>query len=159
MRSTVITVGSGEPVTVPGSGPSTVPDTTVTVPDDNTVYVVAGTPNLTGYNWNGAIDTGNDMKKQGSVYTFTFEGVESIGEEMQIKIVANNENGQTWIGDKYGQNVTFTVTKVTDVTITYNPATQDISVTGDGVEMITELKIDSMRIAGAADDAKGNWLN
>ncbi len=132
---------------------------TAPIIDDGTIYVVAGTPNLTGYDWNGSIDTGNDMQRQGNVFVHTFPNVDIIDEEFQIKVVANKDGEQTWIGDENGFNIPFKVTKVTDVTVTFDPATNAITVSGDGVVMITELEIDSMRIAGAADEAKGEWLH
>ena len=122
-------------------------------------YVVAGTPNLTGFNWSGSPDTGHVLEMDGSVYRYTFENVDVIDEEMQIKVVENIGTHQYWYGDENDQNICFKVTKETDVTITFDPATSKITVSGDGVEMITELKIDAMRVAGKADEAKGNWLN
>ena len=114
-------------------------------------YVVAGTPNLTGFNWSGSPDTGHVLEMDGSVYCYTFENVDVIDEEMQIKVVENIGTHQSWYGDENDQNICFKVTKETDVTITFDPATRIVTVSGDGVEMITELKIDAVRVAGKAD--------
>ncbi len=123
-------------------------------------YVVAGTPNLTGFNWSGSPDTGNVLEEDGDVYSFTFPGVDVLNEEMQIKIVANKQGGDpVWIGDENGQNIAFKVTEVSDVKISFDPATNKITVSGDGVEMITDLVINNIIIAGAADESKGSWLN
>lgn len=123
-------------------------------------YVVAGTPNLTGFNWSGLPDTGNVLEEDGDVYSFTFPGVDVLNEEMQIKIVANKQGGDpVWIGDENGQNIAFKVTEVSDVKISFDPATNKIMVSGDGVEMITDLVINNIIIAGAADESKGSWLN
>ncbi|MEE0674841.1 MAG: dockerin type I domain-containing protein [Ruminococcus sp.] len=123
-------------------------------------YVVAGTPNLTGFNWSGSPDTGHVLEMDGSVYCYTFENVDVLNEEMQIKIVANKQGGDpVWIGDENGQNIAFKVTEVSDVKISFDPATNKITVSGDGVEMITDLVINNIIIAGAADESKGSWLN
>ncbi len=133
---------------------------TISVTPSEPVYVVAGSANLTGYNWSGSPDTGNVLEKDGDVYSFTFPGVDVLNEEMQIKIVANKQGGDpVWIGDENGQNIAFKVTEVSDVKISFDPATNKITVSGDGVEMITDLVINNIIIAGAADESKGNWLN
>ncbi len=133
---------------------------TISVTPSEPVYVVAGSANLTGYNWSGSPDTGNVLEEDGDVYSFTFPGVEVLNEEMQIKIVANKQGGNpVWIGDENGQNIAFKVTEVSDVKISFDPATNKITVSGDGVEMITDLVINNIIIAGAADESKGSWLN
>ncbi len=138
-----------------------VEETTVVAPVDDTVYVVAGTPNFTGYNWNGSPDTGLILEPDGDGYSYTFENVDTVGDEMQVKVVGNAADGkQTWYGDDKGQNVTFKVTKPTDVKVYFDPATGTVSVSGDGVELIKDLEItNGVRIVGAADSGKGNWLN
>ena len=132
-----------------------------TAPVEDVVYVVAGTPNITGYNWNGSPDTGLILEPDGDGYSYTFENVDIVGDEIQVKVVGNAADGkQTWYGDEKGQNVTFKVTKPTDVKVYFDPATGIVSVSGDGVELITELDItNGIRIVGAADSGKGNWLN
>ena len=132
-----------------------------TAPVEDVVYVVAGTPNITGYNWNGSPDTGLILEPDGDGYSYTFENVDTVGDEMQVKVVGNAADGkQTWYGDEKGQNVTFKVTKPTDVKVYFDPATGIVSVSGDGVELITDLEItNGIRIVGAADSGKGNWLN
>ena len=100
------------------------------------------------------------LEEDGDVYSFTFPGVDVLNEEMQIKIVANKQGGDpVWIGDENGQNIAFKVTEVSDVKISFDPATNKITVSGDGVEMITDLVINNIIIAGAADESKGSWLN
>ena len=138
----------------------TVPDETTNptdpIIDDGTIYVVAGTPNLTGYDWNGSIDTGNDMQRQGNVFVHTFPNVDIIDEEFQIKVVANKDGEQTWIGDENGFNIPFKVTKVTDVTVTFDPKTKKLSASGNGVEPITGLNVTSITAVGSGSSP---WLN
>ena len=64
------------------------------------------------------------LEPDGDGYSYTFENVDTVGDEMQVKVVGNAADGkQTWYGDEKGQ--------------------------------ITN----GIRIVGAADSGKGNWLN
>ncbi len=96
---------------------------------------------------------------ESGLYTFTVYNFDVIDQEMMIKVVENIGDSQTWYGDESGQNVSFSVKKPTDVTVTFDPKTAKTEVTGDGVVSPFELVIKSVRIVGAADESKGNWLN
>lgn len=125
---------------------------------EEAVYVVAGSENLCGVVWKGspADAPANVMTGSGGDYTKTFSDV-AVGEGYQLKVVENLPDGtQNWIGDSDGNNVTFNVTSVCDVTVTFNKATQKITVTGEGVEIPSELIIDAIRAVGNGD---GTWLN
>jgi len=148
-----------EPTTVePTTEPTTEP---ATEPADATQYVVAGVESLTGYEWQGspALAPENVMTKSGDVYTKTFTAV-PVGKSYQFKVVANTGDAQTWIGlDGTDNNVTFdveTAYDVTDVTVTFDPATNKITVTGDGVKMVKDLDVNSITVVGNGED---NWLN
>ena len=41
-------------------------------------------------------------------------------------------------------------------TVTFNPATNEITVTGDGVKMVTDLEINSITVVG---NGENSWLN
>ena len=146
-----------EPTTVE---PTTVEPTTepATEPVDATQYVVAGVESLTGYEWQGspALAPENVMTKSGDVYTKTFTAV-PVGKSYQLKVVANTGDEQKWIGlDGTDNNVTFDVETACDVTVTFDPATNKITVTGDGVKMVTDLEVNSITVVGNGED---NWLN
>ena len=145
-----------EPTTVePTTEPTTEP---ATEPVDATQYVVAGVESLTGYEWQGspALAPENVMTKSGDVYTKTFTAV-PVGKSYQFKVVANTGDEQKWIGlDGTDNNVTFDVESACDVTVTFNPATNEIAVTGDGVKMVTDLEINSITVVGNGEDS---WLN
>ena len=129
-----------------------------TAPAADTTYVVAGTENLTGYEWVGTPDAApeNVMTADGSVFTKTFSAVPA-GESYQLKVVANTGDEQKWIGlDGTDNNVTFDVETACDVTVTFDPATNKITVTGDGVKMVTDLKVNTITVVG---NGEGNWLN
>ena len=154
-----------EPTTVePTTEPTTEP---ATEPADATQYVVAGVESLTGYEWQGspALAPENVMTKSGDVYTKTFTAV-PVAKDYQFKIVENvpgevvdgvQQWSQNWIGyNGTDNNVTFKVDKECDVTITYNPATKEIGVTGDSAEIVTDMEIDYVVAVGNGVD---NWLN
>ena len=140
--------GSDEPAT----------EEPTTAPAADTTYVVAGTENLTGYEWQGspALAPENVMTADGSVFTKTFSAVPA-GESYQLKVVANTGDAQEWIGlEGTDNNVTFDVESACDVTVTFDPATKKITVTGDGVKMVTDLKVNTITVVGNGED---NWLN
>lgn len=74
-----------------------------------------------------------------------------------FKVVENSTTigEQIWHGLNNGNNVTFNVKSVCDVTITFDPATLKITVTGEGVE-IPKFNVKSICVVGNGD---GNWLN
>ncbi|MDO4831187.1 MAG: hypothetical protein Q4A46_06905, partial [Clostridia bacterium] len=127
---------------------------------DDIKYVVAGTANLCDEKWAFTEESGNIMtEKEDGTYELVFSPAEAIG-IAQIK-VAKLTNGSVasdddYYGDETGNNITFRVTNGGDVTVNFDPSTKKITVTGDYVEMVSELKVDSMRTVGAGD---GNWLN
>ena len=168
-KTVTVPDGSVEPTTVEPTTvaePTTVEPTTVeptteeptTAPAADTTYVVAGTTNLTGYEWVGtpAAAPENVMTADGSVFTKTFSAVPA-GKNYQLKVVANTGDEQKWIGlDGTDNNVTFDVETACDVTVTFDPATNKITVTGDGVKMVTDLDVNSITVVGNGED---NWLN
>ena len=163
-KTVTVPDGSVEPTTVEPTTveqPTTVEPTTeepTTAPAADTTYVVAGTENLTGYEWVGTPDAApeNVMTADGSVFTKTFSAVPA-GKNYQLKVVANTGDEQKWIGlDGTDNNVTFDVETACDVTVTFDPATNKITVTGDGVKMVTDLKVNTITVVG---NGENNWLN
>ena len=145
-------------VTDPDGSEEPTTEEPTTTPAADTTYVVAGTENLTGYEWVGTPDAApeNVMTADGSVFTKTFSAVPA-GESYQLKVVANTGDEQKWIGlDGTDNNVTFDVETACDVTVTFDPATNKITVTGDGVKMVTDLKVNTITVVGNGED---NWLN
>ena len=147
-----------EPTTVEPTTTEPTTEEPTTAPAADTTYVVAGTTNLTGYEWQGspALAPENVMTADGSVFTKTFSAVPA-GKNYQLKVVANTGDEQKWIGlDGTDNNVTFDVETACDVTVTFDPATNKITVTGDGVKMVTDLKVNTITVVGNGED---NWLN
>ncbi len=119
-------------------------------------YVVAGSENLTGKNWD-ASGTANVMTQQADgTYVLKFNRV-SAANGYQLKVVTKAAGkDDVWNGDATGGNVTFNVTAKCDVTVTFNPTTKEIKVTGTGVSFDSELKVEFWATVGNGKDA---WLN
>ena len=162
-----------EATTAPATEPTTVAPTTEPTtepaPAADPTYVVAGTEGFAGLNWiaDPVLAAQNVMTKDGDLYTKTFTATPA-GKSYQIKVVKNVEDtdpetgdtvwNQTWvgIGEEYNDNFTFDVTDTCDVTVTFNPATNEINVTGDNVKVATELEIEYITAVG---NGYQSWLN
>ncbi|MEE0958228.1 MAG: hypothetical protein UH734_09160, partial [Ruminococcus sp.] len=83
-------------------------------------------------------------------YTTAMDPVQNA----QFKVVTNHAWDEAY-GDN-GNNFVFNVDTACDVTITFNPETKEITVSGDGVSMPADLVIDAIRAVG---NGEGNWLN
>ena len=110
-------------------------------------YVVAGSSvKIFGETWKPA-ETANDMTKgEDGNYSITYKNVEPE-DDVQFKVVENH----SWDNPAYGKgsgNFTFNVKTACDVTITFNPETKEITVTGEGVEIPEGIKIESMYMTG-----------
>ena len=158
-----------EATTAPATEPTTVAPTTEPAPAADPTYVVAGSKEFTGLEWIGDPVGGaqNVMTKDGDLYTKTFAATPA-GKNYQIKVVKNVEGtdpetgdkvwNQTWfgIGEEYKDNLTFNVTDTCDVTVTFNPATNEINVTGDNVKVVTGLEVEYITAVGNGFEG---WLN
>ena len=114
-----------------------------------TEYFVAGTEGLCGTAW-AADDQFNKMtENEDGTYSITYPNV-AVG-TYEFKVTAGNwEN--CW--GKDGQNYPIEVTTAGDVTITFNPNDQKITVTG--ASQVTGLVVNSVTVAGNGSAA---WLN
>ena len=146
------------PVTEPTTVAPTTEPTTEPVPEEP-VYVVAGSEDFAGVAWVGdpTLAPENVMTKDGEVFTKTFPATKA-GNSYQLKVVKNNPDGsQNWIGyENTDNNLTFNVTADCDVTVTYNPATNEINVTGEYVDIVKDLDIEYVVAVGNGYE---NWLN
>ena len=121
-------------------------------------YFVSGSEELTGYKWAETAATCGDnvMTANGDGnYEKVFTNV-AVGNGYQFKVVKND--GEEWIGigDGYEQNFTFNVKTACDVTVTFNPTTKEINVTGDSVKIVKDLKVDYVLPVG---NGFQSWLN
>ncbi|MGN0533770.1 MAG: hypothetical protein ACI4IK_05350, partial [Eubacterium sp.] len=123
---------------------------------EDSVYVVAGSLELCGRTWDANPETSPDniMEAQtDGTYQKVYTDV-PVMNDYQFKVVGDSSN---WYGiDGGDDNFTFNVKSVCDVTITFDPVTLKITVTGDGVQLPSGFNIESMRAVGNGD---GNWLN
>ena len=141
--------------------PTTAEPTTVPAPAGST-YVVAGSEELCGVLWKGSPEEApeNVMTDNGDgTYTKVFTDVQ-IADSLQIKVVENTaDGGQNWIGDEGDNNITFNVVAACDVTVTYDSNTRKITVSGDGVQIVSDIEIKSMHAVGNGDPDDESWLN
>ena len=142
--------------------PTTAEPTTAPAPAGST-YVVAGSEELCGVLWKGSPEEApeNVMTANGDgTYTKVFTDVQ-IADSLQIKVVENTaDGGQNWIGDNGGDNnITFNVLAACDVTVTYDSNTRKITVSGDGVQIVSDIEIKSMHAVGNGDPDDESWLN
>ena len=132
-------------------------------PEAESTYVVAGSEELCGVLWKGSPEEApeNVMTDNGDgTYTKVFTDVQ-IADSLQIKVVENTaDGGQNWIGDNGGDNnITFNVVAACDVTVTYDSNTRKITVSGDGVQIVSDIEIKSMHAVGNGDPDEESWLN
>ena len=159
---TEIQAGKVTPVVPTTAEPTTPEPTTAPAPAGST-YVVAGSEELCGVLWKGSPEEApeNVMTDNGDgTYTKVFTDVQ-IADSLQIKVVENTaDGGQNWIGDNGGDNnITFNVLAVCDVTVTYDSNTRKITVSGDGVQIVSDIEIKSMHAVGNGDPDDESWLN
>ena len=132
---------------------ATVAPTTEPAPvvDDDT-YVVAGdNAEIFGTSWDAG-NTGNAMtKNDDGTYSKSYNA-EKAYDVTQLKVV---KNGAEWIGDPNGNNVAFAITAPGTFTVTYDPATGAVAVTGDNIADA----VFNYETVYAVGNGEGNWLN
>ena len=114
------------------------------------VYNVVGTPEEVFGGWDSASTKAEMTKGDNGAYSFTTH-MKPVN-LAEFKIIKNHEWDES-LGDYVKM---FRVKQACDVTITFEPQTNQINVIGDGVEFPPKLEIDKIVAAG---DGSGNWLN
>ena len=114
---------------------------------------MAGAPaGIFGNEWNGT-DENNKMEKQeDGTFSKTYTVSEAYS-DVQLKVV---KNGSDWYGDETGNNVTFNLTGAGTFTVSIDPETNVVTVTGDIVEFSSEFVYESVYVAG---NGEAGWLN
>jgi hypothetical protein len=115
-------------------------------------YVVAGNlAAIFGTAWDATNEYNKMTKNADGTYSMSYT-VEQAYSGVQLKVV---KNGSEWYGDANGNNVTFNLTGAGEFTVTYNPTTNEVTVTGDNVQSVTFEYTDVY----AVGNGSGNWLN
>ena len=122
-------------------------------PEPDYTFIVAGTPaEIFGTEWD-ASNQANLMEKQNDgTYAKTYT-VDKAYESVELKVV---KDGSQWIGDAYGQNVSFSLFDAGSFTVTIDPETNEITVTGDFVMVPTGFDYSSVYAVGNGSEG---WLN
>jgi hypothetical protein len=142
-----------EPETEPATEPATEPETE---PAPESKYTVAGSAvEIFGTSWDST-NSANDMtfNESTGLFEITYTDVEAA-DSVQLKVLENNN----WDTSYPEQNVTFNVTATGDVTVTIDPETKEVKVTGDTVEMVTGLDVKSVIAVGNGEDTYLNGAN
>ena len=98
-------------------------------PEPADVYTVAGTTDLTGYNWD---PTQNQMTLKDGLYQWTATGILVDSEHQpKFKVVKNNSWDNAWPDNDWVITPTYLGAEgIYDITITFDPKTNEIGVTG-----------------------------
>ncbi len=124
------------------------------------VFTVAGTANFLGTEWEAKPTVNVMTKGSDGIYKITVKNVKAVsGAVYEVKVV-EFKNGDTenpiWHGvPGTGNNVDFGLKSDCDVTVTYNPSTGEIKVTGAGVTEPTY----NVNYVTAVGNGYGNFLN
>ena len=96
-------------------------------------YIVAGTSGLCGVEWDPANEANRMIDNGDGTYTITFENVAIGTHEFKITKGSWNENENWGVGGVNGGNVVVNIETVSDVTITFVPATGEIIVNNEEI--------------------------
>ena len=143
----------------PTEAPTTEPATT-TEPAGEDIYVLAGSSNFVENGWSPDPASYVMTKGEDGVYSADVPNVAAEeGALYQVKVVqfvGGDPANAVWHGmDGTDLNYDFMLNADCDVTVTYNPETGEIDVTGDGVTAPV-YKIDYITAVGGG---QGNFLN
>ena len=118
--------------------------------EETVTYTVAGSSAtiFNGTAWD-ASNVANDMILDAASgnYVITYTDVQPA-DAIQLKVVKDH----SWNESYPEQNVAFNVKTACDVTVTFNPDTKDVTVTGDGVTQDEDLVVKSVIAVGNGED-------
>jgi len=120
------------------------------------VTVAGSNADLFGTAWTAGLEENAMTKQDDGTYTKVYE-VAAPTNDISLKVVDNGN----WIGNKAGDNVTFSVTEASTFTVKYDPNVVDaskVTVTGDKVEF-HEFNADLVTKMVAVGSGNGGFLN
>lgn len=129
--------------------------------EDKAVYTIAGSSNLVATGWSEMFESEAKLTKgDDGKYSYTFKDVEPSDGMFLLKVLEwpNGDSSEViWVGvgDDKSLNYEFELTETCDVTVTYDPETKEITVTGSGVKA-PEFNVDAIYAVGNGED---KWLN
>ena len=125
-------------------------------PQTPDIYVLAGTDNFIPSGWNLGQDSPVMTEGDDGIYSCTVENVENAQYQFKVVQLPGDDSFPIWHGlDGGDQNVAFSLSETCDVTVTYDPDTGEITVSGDGViEPSTQLSA-----IYAVGEGKNGFLN
>ena len=145
------TEAPAEPTEAPVE-PTTAPAEPTEAPAQDTYIVAGNKTEIFGTSWNGN-DANNTMTYANDVWSKEYT-VSGAMKDVQLKAV---KNGETWIGDEAGNNVTFNLDGEGTFTV-YCDGTKTW-VDGDIVSFSETLDIESVTLVGNGIEDGSGWLN
>ena len=122
-------------------------------PDHEDTYIVAGSnAEIFGTMWDSFNESNKMTRNKDGIYEKSY----TVGcdyDDVQIKVVKNNWD---WFGDSEGNNIAFNLTGAGTFTVVIDPDTNEITVTGDNVELLNDFNYNSVFAFG---NGEGCWLN
>lgn len=111
--------------------------------------VVGSSVALFGAEWDPQV---NDMNESAGIYTWTKTDVELAAGTIEFKVAANHAWGHAWPGDNY--ELAIPTSGIYDVTITFDPAKQQVSAVANKKEDI--VVVPTIRLHG---NFTGDWAD
>ena len=114
-----------------GEGFCDISEIVFTIEPDPTYIVAGNNAEIFGSTWDGTYEANKMTKGGDGKYTKTYN-VEDAIDDIQFKVV---KDGEDWIGDETGNNVTFSMKQAGSFTVTLDPNANPVyvTVTGDNV--------------------------
>ncbi len=118
---------------------------------EETLIVAGDNAEIFGVAWHGTLYTNTMTKGEDGKYTKSYTTDKAYA-VVQLKAVKNDTE---WIGDDKGNNVAFAVTGPGTFTVSYDPETNIVTVSGENVGEAVFNYTDVY----AVGNGEGNWLN
>ena len=130
---------------------STVTITGEAAPEALVCIVAGNNPEIFGTPWDETNEANKMTKGADGKYSKTYTVTDAV-KDIQLKVVTDG----TWYGDATGNNVTFDMTAAGEFTVVFDPATKEVSVTGDNVKFPTDFDYTDVYAVGNGSEG---WLN
>ncbi len=118
-------------------------------PEEEPFYAVAGSGEICGSVW-GTSDKNNKMTCEDGIYTKEFPS--AAPGKYELNVFYNSVEGTKAMGE----SIKFALTKSSELTVTYDELTHEITVSADSILFASDYTVNEMYIVG---NGNGTWLN
>ncbi len=133
----------------------------VSAAEGDPTFIVAGSnAEVFGAEWSPSLEDNLMTQKADGTYEKVYTGV-APQTELMLKVVEHPADGSAaiWHGDSTGNNLTFNVESTCDITVNYNPTTQEVTVTGSGVNFEIHPSFDHIYAVGGGSADVPSFLH